>query len=152
MGPQPVLDVRGLKTVFRTRGGEIHAVNDGQLHLRPRRTSGRGGRKRLGQVGDDDVADRASAVAAGRNPGGRGAAGRARPPEDEPTRSCARCAARKIGFVFQDPMTSLNPVFTVGNQIMEPLREHHGHDQGRRPRRGRWNCWNWSAFPMRASG
>ena len=29
-----------------------------------------------------------------------------------------------IGFIFQDPMTSLNPVFTVGFQIMEPLRTH----------------------------
>ena len=32
----------------------------------------------------------------------------------------------KIGFVFQDPMTSLNPVFPVGFQIMEPLRKHMG--------------------------
>jgi peptide/nickel transport system ATP-binding protein/oligopeptide transport system ATP-binding protein len=32
----------------------------------------------------------------------------------------------RIGFVFQDPMTSLNPVFNVGSQIMEPLREHMG--------------------------
>ena len=32
----------------------------------------------------------------------------------------------KIGFVFQDPMTSLNPVFTVENQIMEPLVRHSG--------------------------
>ena len=32
----------------------------------------------------------------------------------------------KVGFVFQDPMTSLNPVFTVGNQIMEPLSRHMG--------------------------
>jgi len=32
----------------------------------------------------------------------------------------------KIGFVFQDPMTSLNPVFNVGVQIMEPLRKHMG--------------------------
>jgi peptide/nickel transport system ATP-binding protein/oligopeptide transport system ATP-binding protein len=32
----------------------------------------------------------------------------------------------RVGFVFQDPMTSLNPVFTVGNQIIEPLRKHKG--------------------------
>ncbi|MDP5361414.1 MAG: ABC transporter ATP-binding protein, partial [Paracoccaceae bacterium] len=32
----------------------------------------------------------------------------------------------KIGFVFQDPMTSLNPVYPVGFQIMEPLRKHMG--------------------------
>ena len=32
----------------------------------------------------------------------------------------------EIGFVFQDPMTSLNPVFTVGFQLVEPLREHLG--------------------------
>ncbi len=32
----------------------------------------------------------------------------------------------KIGFIFQDPMTSLNPVFNVGFQIMEPLIEHLG--------------------------
>jgi peptide/nickel transport system ATP-binding protein/oligopeptide transport system ATP-binding protein len=32
----------------------------------------------------------------------------------------------KIGFVFQDPMTSLNPVYSVGFQLMEPLRKHMG--------------------------
>ncbi|MBL9048047.1 MAG: peptide ABC transporter ATP-binding protein, partial [Tabrizicola sp.] len=32
---EPVLEVKGLKTVFRTRGGEIHAVNDVSFHLHP---------------------------------------------------------------------------------------------------------------------
>lgn len=32
----------------------------------------------------------------------------------------------RIGMIFQDPMTSLNPVFTIGNQIMEPLKIHRG--------------------------
>ena len=43
-GAPPVLDVRGLKTVFRTRGGEIHAVNDVSFHLAPG--------ERLGVVGE----------------------------------------------------------------------------------------------------
>ncbi len=34
-GAAPVLDVRGLKTVFRTRAGEVHAVNDVSFALRP---------------------------------------------------------------------------------------------------------------------
>ena len=41
----------------------------------------------------------------------------------------------RIGFIFQDPMTSLNPVFTVGFQIMEPLREHMGLNRKQARRR-----------------
>ena len=39
-------------------------------------------------------------------------------------RELRRIRGGEIGFVFQDPMTSLNPVFNVGFQIMEPLRKH----------------------------
>jgi oligopeptide transport system ATP-binding protein len=128
-GAQPVLDVRGLKTVFRTRGGEVHAVNDVSFAPAPGELAGRGGRKRIGQVGDDDVADRPVC------------------PRPRPKSAAARCCwagrdllkldrrelrqvrGAKVGFVFQDPMTSLNPVFTVGMQIMEPLRKHKGLDK-----------------------
>ena len=45
------------------------------------------------------------------------------------TRAARSCAAASIGFVFQDPMTSLNPVFTVGYQLIEPIRAHLGLSQ-----------------------
>jgi peptide/nickel transport system ATP-binding protein/oligopeptide transport system ATP-binding protein len=41
-----------------------------------------------------------------------------------------RVRGGRIGFVFQDPMTSLNPVLTVGFQIMEPLKKHMGMGRG----------------------
>ena len=59
---------------------------------------------------------------------------------------------RDIGMVFQEPMTSLNPVLTIGRQITETLEQH----QRRRPRDGgrgaRSSCWRWSASPTRSAG
>jgi peptide/nickel transport system ATP-binding protein/oligopeptide transport system ATP-binding protein len=43
-----------------------------------------------------------------------------------PDRELRRLRGGEIGFVFQDPMTSLNPVFTVGYQLVEPIRVHLG--------------------------
>ena len=47
-----------------------------------------------------------------------------------PAAHLRRIRGRKISFVFQEPMTSLNPVFTVGKQIREVLREHMGMSRG----------------------
>jgi oligopeptide transport system ATP-binding protein len=124
-GAAPVLDVRGLKTVFRTRGGEVHPVNSVSFQLAPGEL--------LGVVGESGSGKSVTMMSLiGLLPS---------PPADvregqvlldgrdllkvskEELRSVR---GAKIGFVFQDPMTSLNPVFTVGSQIMEPLREHLG--------------------------
>ena len=119
----PVLDVRDLKTVFRTRGGEIHAVNDVSFHLMPGEL--------LGVVGESGSGKSVTMMSLLRL--------LPAPPADirsgkvllngrdllAMTGDQLRAVrGAKIGFVFQDPMTSLNPVFTLGNQIMEPLIKH----------------------------
>ncbi|WP_291633621.1 ABC transporter ATP-binding protein [Clostridium sp.] len=43
-----------------------------------------------------------------------------------PEKQMESIRGNEIGMIFQDPMTSLNPVFTIGNQIMEPLLKHRG--------------------------
>ena len=127
-GAQPVLDVRGLKTVFRTRGGEVHAVNSVSFDLKPGEL--------LGVVGESGSGKSVTMMSLlGLLPS---------PPADvragqvmfggEDLLKCSPDHLRgvrgaDIGFIFQDPMTSLNPVFTVGYQIMEPLRRHLGMDK-----------------------
>jgi peptide/nickel transport system ATP-binding protein/oligopeptide transport system ATP-binding protein len=121
----PVLDVKGLTTVFRTRGGEIHAVNDVSFHLH------RG--ELLGVVGESGSGKSVTMMSLIRLlpiPPAEIRAGQVLlggrdllTMQDEDLR---RVRGAKVGFVFQDPMTSLNPVFTVGQQVMEPLREHMG--------------------------
>ena len=59
---------------------------------------------------------------------------------------------KAIGTVFQDPMSALTPVYTVGDQIAEALQVHH-RDIGKRAARTRAsNCSNWSASPSRTPG
>ena len=59
---------------------------------------------------------------------------------------------KEISMIFQEPMTSLNPVMTIGRQIEEALLLHETNSRkaglGARPSR----CCSWSAFPSRGSG
>ncbi|MCY1125960.1 ABC transporter ATP-binding protein [Frigidibacter sp. RF13] len=127
-GAEPVLDVKGLRTVFRTRGGEIHAVNDVSFDLKPGELLGV-----VGESGSGKSVTMMSLLGLLPSPpadirGGEVLFGGA---------DLLKCApdhlqsvrGAGIGFIFQDPMTSLNPVFTVGYQIMEPLRRHMGMDK-----------------------
>ena len=120
-----VLEVDGLRTVFGTREGAVHAVNGVSFRLREGEL--------LGVVGESGSGKSVTMMAMlkllpsppARIEGGRVIfegrdLARLRPKELRAVRG------RSIGFVFQDPMTSLNPVFTVGYQLMEPLRTHLG--------------------------
>ena len=124
-GAAPVLEVKGLKTVFQTRGGEIHAVNSVSFHLQPGELLGV-----VGESGSGKSVTMLSLLGLLPSPpadvrGGQVLlAGRDLLQISADDLQAVRGA--KIGFIFQDPMTSLNPVFTVGNQICEPLIKHLG--------------------------
>ncbi|MBL1434853.1 MAG: ABC transporter ATP-binding protein [Rhodobacteraceae bacterium] len=120
-----VLDVANLKTVFNTRDGEVHAVNDVSFHLKPGELLGI-----VGESGSGKSVTMMSLLKLLPMPPAeiRGGSitfdGRdIRAVSDEELR---KIRGGEIGFIFQDPMTSLNPVFTVGFQLMEPLRVHMG--------------------------
>jgi peptide/nickel transport system ATP-binding protein/oligopeptide transport system ATP-binding protein len=127
-GAKPVLDVRGLKTVSRTRAGDVHAVNDVSFSVAPGELLGV-----VGESGSGKSVTMMSLIGLLPSPPAEVQRGSVMfdgqdllKVDDETLR---RVRGGKIGFVFQDPMTSLNPVFTVGSQIIEPLREHKKLDR-----------------------
>ena len=118
----PVLEVRGLRTVFPSGEGPISVVDGVGL------TVGRG--ETLAVVGESGSGKTMTflSVLGLLPPGGRVAAGEVRFDGRDLTRldPAAMRAVRgaEIAMVFQDPLTSLNPVFTVGDQLATVLRAH----------------------------
>lgn len=118
-----MLEVDGLKTVFHTRDGLVHAVNRVSFSL----STG----ELLGVVGESGSGKSVTMMSllkllpsppAELQEGSISFEGRdVLAFSDEELRELR---GGDIGFIFQDPMTSLNPVFTVGFQLIEVLREH----------------------------
>jgi len=129
-GQLPVLDVRDLKTFFPTDNGTVRAVNGVSFVVREGETlaivgeSGSG--KSVTGLTIMRLLGRTGAEIAGgeiwltRSDGGRVDL------TQLPEASMARLRGSEIAMIFQDPMSSLNPVFPVGDQIAEPLRLHKG--------------------------
>jgi len=118
-----VLQVEGLRTEFHTLGGVVRAVNGVSFHL------DRG--EVLGVVGESGCGKSVSMMSLLQlipNPPGRVVDGTALLGDrDLLTMSQSEIRAIRsveIGMIFQDPMTSLNPVLKIGTQIAEPLVEH----------------------------
>ena len=131
---EPVLAVRGLETVFDTREGPVHAVNRVSFEVRAGELLGV-----VGESGSGKSVTMMSVLGLLPSPPARRTGGsirwRGRDVAAMGERELRRLRGGEIGFVFQDPMTSLNPVFTVGFQIMEPLREHLGLSKAEARRR-----------------
>ncbi len=127
-GPQagpatvPVLEVRGLTVEFATRRGVVRAVEDLSLAI--------GEGQVLGVVGESG---------AGKSLTGTAVLGMLEPParigageiwlggeriDHLPPAQLRRLRGRHMGAIFQDPLTALDPLFTVGDQIEETIRAH----------------------------
>lgn len=126
----PILDISGLRTVFRIGGKDVAAVQDLDLTIAPGETvalvgeSGSGKSvtslsimgllpKKIGRIAEGRIAlkRKNNSVADLRSMDAEG---------------LREIRGNDIGFIFQEPMTSLNPVYTVGEQIAEPIRIHKG--------------------------
>jgi oligopeptide transport system ATP-binding protein len=122
-----VLEVKNLKTQFFTRAGIVFAVDDVTFHVKEGET--------LGIVGESGCGKSVTALSLMRlvpNPPGRIVNGTVTLSVDGETRDLLKLSdgemrdvrGNDVAMIFQDPMTSLNPVYTVGNQLIEPLMLH----------------------------
>ena len=117
-----LLSIEDLRTVFRTPAGEIAAVDGVSLSVQRGKT--------LGIVGESGCGKSVLSLSAMRlvPPPGRIASGRimfdGQNLLDLPDDGMRALRGRRIAMIFQEPMTSLNPVFTVGDQITDAMRAH----------------------------
>jgi peptide/nickel transport system ATP-binding protein len=123
-----LLDVQDLKTHFFTDEGVVRAVDGVDLHIDQGET--------LGVIGESGCGKSVTALSIMRlipQPPGRIVAGRilynGRDLASLSAKQMRRVRGKEISMIFQDPMTSLNPVFTCGEQIAEVLMLHEGLDR-----------------------
>ncbi len=121
---EPLLELRDLHVSFATRAGDVPAVRGVNLTL--------GAGETLAIVGESGSGKTVSALAVMGlvDPPGRVVKGSVwfggRELTALPAAELRAIRGARIGMIFQEPMTSLNPVFTIGDQIAETLRIHHG--------------------------
>ena len=123
--PDFILDVQGLETTFRTPDGVVHAVNGVSFGLLEGETLGV-----VGESGCGKSVTMLSVLGLIPSPPGKVEAGKAIFSRQDLLKmskeELRHIRGGQIGMIFQDPMTSLNPVLTIGRQLTEPLELHLG--------------------------
>lgn len=122
MSAQRLLDVRNLKTTFQTRNGQVSAVSNMTFHISQGETvaivgeSGSGksvtALSVLGLLGNNGLVDSGSIIFQNNNL------------VQLKEADIRKLRGKDISMVFQDPMTCLDPVYTIGDQIMEAIKFH----------------------------
>jgi peptide/nickel transport system ATP-binding protein len=119
---EPVLEVKNLRVEFPTRRGTLVAVDDVSFSIAPGEV--------LGVVGESGAGKSmtGSAVIGLLTPPGRVAAGEirlmGRRIDNLPYGEMRKIRGRQIGAIFQDPLTSLNPLYRIGDQLVETILTH----------------------------
>ena len=119
---EPLLEVDGLVVEFPLRHGTLRAVNGISFAIAPGEV--------LGVVGESGAGKSltGAAVIGLIDPPGRIAAGEirlgGRRIDNLPYEAMRKIRGREIGAVFQDPLTSLNPLYSIGRQLVETIRTH----------------------------
>lgn len=128
---EPILNIEHLKIEFNTRRGTLVAVDDISFNVLPGEV--------FGVVGESGAGKSLTgqAIIGLLEPPGRIAAGRivlkGQRIDQLPYHEIRRIRGKKIGMIFQDPLTSLNPLYTIGRQLTETILTHTNmsHDQAR---------------------
>jgi oligopeptide transport system ATP-binding protein len=123
---QTLLEVQDLRTVFKTKEGDVKAVDGVSFHLDAGET--------LGIVGESGCGKSVTAMSIiGLQRPGRIVGGKVLFEGRDLTKASEKemreIRGQEIAMIFQDPMTSLNPVFRTGWQVGEPLLLHKGVDR-----------------------
>jgi peptide/nickel transport system ATP-binding protein len=122
MAATPLLEVRNLRVEFPTRRGTLVAVDDVSFSIAPGEVLGV-----VGESGAGKSLTGAAIIGLIEPPGRIGAGqillegGRI---DNLPAEAMRRIRGRKIGAIFQDPLTSLNPLYSVGRQLTETMQTH----------------------------
>jgi peptide/nickel transport system ATP-binding protein len=118
----PVLSVRNLKVEFVTRRGLLRAIDDISFDIAPGEV--------LGVVGESGAGKSltGTAIIGLIDPPGRIAGGEillaGRRIDNLPREEMRKIRGKRIGMIFQDPLTSLNPLYRVSEQLIETIRTH----------------------------
>lgn len=124
MSNRPVLEVKNLRTSFFTDNGEVAAVDDIDFHINEGEILGI-----VGESGCGKSVTSLSIMGLVPDPPGKIVGGQILYKGEDLTKASEKrmreIRGNDITMIFQEPMTSLNPLFTIGDQIMEAIRLHN---------------------------
>lgn len=127
MAEEYLVDIKNERLSFFTPAGEVKALNDVSIHLKEGEVLGI-----VGESGSGKSVTAYSLMGLTAHPGkliGGTLQFNGHEIEDMSEKDMRKIRGKEISIIFQDPMTSLNPVYTIGNQITEVIRLHTDKDK-----------------------